>query len=75
MKPFDQLPADKVLDAVPVVTAMRMAAQNSKEAGYEFRVPKVQPRNPVNTPTELELKVLKQLEDKGLSGRASLSWV
>ena len=67
MKPFAQLPADKVLDAVPVVTAMRMAAQNSKEAGYEFRVPKVQPRNPVNTPTELELKVLKQLEDKGLS--------
>lgn len=40
MKPFDQLPADKVLDAVPVVTAMRMAAQNSKEAGYEFRVPR-----------------------------------
>ena len=67
LKPFDQLPADKVLDAVPVVTAMRMAAQNSKQAGYEFRVPKVQPRNPVNTPTELELKVLKQLEEKGLS--------
>ena len=67
MKPFDQLPADKVLDAVPVVTAMRMAAQNSKEAGYEFKVPKVQPRNPANMPTELELKVLQQLEDKGLS--------
>ena len=67
LKPFDQLPADKVVDAVPVVTAMRAAAQNAKEAGYEFRVPKVQPRNPVNTPTELELKVLKQLEENGLS--------
>ena len=67
LKPFDQLPADKILDAVPVVTAMRMAAQNSGKAGYEFRVPKVQPRNPANTPTELELKVLKQLEEKGLS--------
>ncbi|MDD3682643.1 MAG: methyl-accepting chemotaxis protein [Desulfovibrio desulfuricans] len=67
LKPFDQLPADKVLDAVPVVTAMRMAAKNSKEAGYEFRVPKVQPRNLANTPTELELNVLKQLEEKGLS--------
>ncbi|ABM27319.1 methyl-accepting chemotaxis protein [Nitratidesulfovibrio vulgaris] len=66
MKPFDQLPPDKVLDAVPVVTAMRMAGQNAKEAGYEFRVPKVRPRNPANTPTELELKVLKQLEEKNL---------
>ncbi len=67
MKPFDQLPPDKILDAVPVVTAMRMAAQNSKEAGYELRVPKVQPRNPANTPTEFELKILKQLENSGLS--------
>lgn len=67
MKPFDQLPPDKILDAVPVVTAMRMAGQNAKEAGYQFRVPKVQPRNPVNTPTELELNVLKQLEEKNLS--------
>jgi len=66
MKPFDELPPDKILDAVPVVTAMRMAAQNAKAAGYEFRVPKVSPRNPVNTPTELELKVLRQLEEKKL---------
>ena len=65
LKPFDQLPADKVVDAVPVVTAMRMAAQNSKEAGYELRVPKVQPRNPANTPTEFERKILDQLEKTG----------
>ncbi len=66
MMPFEQLPPDKILDAVPVVTAIRMAAANAKEAGYEFRVPKVQPRNPANTPTELEQKVLKELEEKNL---------
>ena len=66
MKPFDQLSADKVVDAVPVVTAMRMAAQNSKEAGYELRVPKVQPRNPANTPTEFERNILAQLENTGV---------
>ena len=65
LKPFDQLPADKVVDAVPVVTAMRMAAQNSKEAGYELRVPKMQPRNPANTPTEFERNILAQLEKTG----------
>lgn len=31
MKPFDQLSADKVVDAVPVVTAMRMLPKIPKK--------------------------------------------
>lgn len=67
MRPFDELPADKVLDAVPVVTAMKMAAQNANAAGYEFRVPKINPRNPANTPTPQELSVLRELKEKNLA--------
>ena len=36
---------DRVLAAVPVVTAWQSAQAKAKEGGYEFRVPKSQPRN------------------------------
>ena len=62
VKPFDQLDASVVIDAVPVVAAMNMAALNADRAGYELRVPKVSPRNPKNTPTDLELDVLAELK-------------
>jgi len=67
MRPLDELPKDKIMDAVPVVTAMRMAAQNAAQAGYEFRVPKVQPRNPANTPTPLELSAMQEMERGNLT--------
>ena len=35
---------DRVLAAVPVVTAWQSAQAKAKEGGYEFRVPKFQPR-------------------------------
>ena len=57
---------DKVLGAVPVVTAWRAAMAKAKEGGYEFRVPKFEPRNPKNTPDEIEARVLKQFEAGGL---------
>ncbi len=41
---------DLVLSAVPVVTAWRAAMARAEEGGYEFRVPKISPRNPANTP-------------------------
>ena len=66
MKPFDQIPADKILEAIPVVTSMKVAAQNAEKAGYTFRVPKVSPRNPKNKPTALELEVLNKLKAKDL---------
>ncbi|HRX84267.1 MAG TPA: methyl-accepting chemotaxis protein [Phycisphaerae bacterium] len=54
---------DKVLAAVPVVTAWRSAMRKAEEGGYKLRVPKFQPRNPRNAPDVLEAEVLKKLED------------
>ena len=71
--PFDQLPPEKILEAVPIVTAMKTAALKAKEAGYELRVPKVAPRNPKNTPTALELAVLKELKAQNLSEKVLVS--
>lgn len=53
---------DKVLAAVPVVTAWQSAMAKAKEGGYEFRVPKMEPRNPKNQPDELEARALKKFE-------------
>jgi methyl-accepting chemotaxis protein len=67
LRPFDELRSDpaRLLEAVPIVTAMNTAAAKAKEAGYEFRVPKVSPRNPKNEPNALELKVLEELKATG----------
>lgn len=62
IRPLDQLPEDKVVQAVPVITAIRMAKVNAEKAGYEFRVPKENPRNPENKPTDLERKVLQEMK-------------
>ena len=53
---------EKILSTVPVVTAWRAARQKAAEGGYEFRVPKFQPRNPANEPDEMEARVLKAFE-------------
>ena len=53
---------EKILSAVPVVTAWRAAMAKSKEGGYEMKVPKFDPRNPKNEPDETEAKVLKMFE-------------
>ncbi|NJB66525.1 methyl-accepting chemotaxis protein [Desulfobaculum xiamenense] len=66
MQPLDQLPPDKVLDAVPVITALNMARANAEKAGYEFRVPKIAPRNPQNEPTPLERRVIEALRGGAL---------
>jgi methyl-accepting chemotaxis protein len=66
IKPFAEIPSATILEAVPVVTAMKVAQEHAKEAGYTFRVPKINPRNPQNTPTELELAVLKELSQQNL---------
>lgn len=50
---------------VPVVSAWRAIERVAAEEGYEFRVPKFQPRNPKNAPTEQEQKILKEFEAKG----------
>ncbi len=60
--PFEEIDADKILEAVPVVTAMEVAAVNAEKAGYTFRVPKVDPRNSQNTPNEEELAALEEIK-------------
>ncbi|MFW5727313.1 MAG: methyl-accepting chemotaxis protein [Spirochaetia bacterium] len=70
LKDFDTLSAtgdrDKILQAVPIITAINVAEKNAAKANYQFRVPKVSPRNPENEPTELELQVLNELKAKDL---------
>ncbi len=56
---------EKIMDAIPIVTAMNAAAAKADEGGYQFRTPKFQPRNPKNQPDELESKILKMFEEQG----------
>ena len=67
MRPFAELTSTNILEAVPVVTAIQVARERAKDAGYTFRVPKISPRNPDNTPTSLEAAVLKELTDQNLN--------
>jgi methyl-accepting chemotaxis protein len=57
---------DKVMAAIPVITAIRAAQSKATEGGYEFRVPKVDARNPKNEPDALEARALRKLKDEGL---------
>jgi len=58
---------EKVLAAVPVVTAWRVAQAKAAEGGYELRVPKFQPRNPKNEPDPFEARILHKFEKENLS--------
>jgi methyl-accepting chemotaxis protein len=57
---------DKVLAAVPVVTAWKTSMNKAEEGGYVFKVPKFQPRNPKNEPDEVEARVLTMFQEQGL---------
>ena len=62
----DQGQSDKILAAVPVVSAWNSAMRKAQEGGYIFKVPKFHPRNPKNNPDPLESRVLEHMKDKGL---------
>ena len=66
IKPFGEIPRDKLVEAVPIITAITMARQNAAKLGYRFRVPKYSPRNPENEPNALEKAALDQIKSKGL---------
>jgi methyl-accepting chemotaxis protein len=57
---------NKFLYTVPVISAIRTMEKEADKLGYEFRVPKESPRNPVNQPTDDELTVLKKLKSDDL---------
>lgn len=67
VKPFDQLNADNILRAVPVIMALNVAASKAQEAGYIFRVPKIDPRNSKNTPDSLEKGILDEISRNNLT--------
>ncbi|MDJ0782263.1 MAG: methyl-accepting chemotaxis protein [Desulfosarcinaceae bacterium] len=66
MRPLEEIPADKVLEAVPVITAINTAQVNARKAGYELTVPKIDPRNPNNRPSPLQAEVLKEMKARNL---------
>jgi len=57
----------KFMYTVPVISAIKVLESKADEAGLKFKVPKMSPRNPKNTPTAEEVVVLKKLKamDKG----------
>lgn len=57
---------DKLLVSVPVVSSWNAAMRKAKEGGYEFKVPKFQPRNSANEPDVLEARALKAMKAGGL---------
>ncbi|MBF0477077.1 MAG: methyl-accepting chemotaxis protein, partial [Deltaproteobacteria bacterium] len=67
IKSFRDIDPGVLLEAVPVVTAINVARERAKEAGYTFRVPKVQPRNPENQPTALEVAVIEEITRNNLN--------
>ncbi len=67
VKPFDQLTSDNILRAVPVIMALNVAASKAQEAGYVFRVPKIDPRNSKNTPDSLEKAILDEISRNNLT--------
>ncbi len=56
----------RLLEAVPILTAIDVASKNAELGAYEFRVPKIQPRNPQNEPTDLEKSILAGFEEGGI---------
>ncbi|MBG0789803.1 MAG: DUF3365 domain-containing protein [Desulfovibrionaceae bacterium] len=66
--PFDRIDTpEKLLEAIPVITAINMAKRKAGELDYKFRVPKVAPRNPANKPTPLEKEVLDEFKAGNLT--------
>jgi methyl-accepting chemotaxis protein len=63
---FEELKKDvnKFLYAVPVVSSIKILKNKADELGVGFKVPKISPRNPDNTPDDTELKILEELKAK-----------
>ncbi len=58
-------PREDILANVPIIAAIHVARELSVGGAFELRVPKVQPRNPENTPTALEQDVIRQFQNGG----------
>jgi methyl-accepting chemotaxis protein len=52
----------KILESVPIVTAMRMAQTAAKNSNYTFKTPKFEPRIPENEPDAIEAEVIHKFQ-------------
>ncbi len=52
---------------IPIVAGWVVAQTNADQADYQFRVPKIKPRNPENEPDAFELAALKELKQNNLT--------
>ncbi len=50
---------------IPIVAGWKVGEQYAEAAGYTFRVPKIEPRNPANEPTPIEREMLLALRQSG----------
>ncbi|VVS94328.1 methyl-accepting chemotaxis protein [Desulfoluna spongiiphila] len=71
--PFDQIPKAKLIEAVPVVTAIDMVKLNADSTGYTFKVPKISPRNRANEANAFEKEILDEIKTKGLTEKIVIS--
>ncbi|NPA15096.1 MAG: methyl-accepting chemotaxis protein [Deferribacteres bacterium] len=55
----------KLYKAIPVVAGWQVAMRRAKEAGYQFRVIKQNPRNPAHQPTAFENEMLNAAKKAG----------
>jgi len=67
IRPFDQIPKERLIEAVPVITALNMVRDNAGKLGFTFKAPKESPRNPHNAPTEEESRVLAEMRTHNLN--------
>ena len=67
LKAASDFRATSAYNTVPVVAAWRAIERVAKQENFEFRVPRIQPRNPKNQPTEKELEILKFFETSNAS--------
>ena len=56
----------KFIFTIPVFSSILTMEKKAAELDYQFRVPKVEPRNPKNEPTDSERKILKMMKDQNL---------
>ena len=59
---------DSFLKTVPIVAAMDIMKKRASDLDMEVKVPKFQPRNPDNEPTDFEAQILKAMEKGEFEG-------
>ncbi|QAR34428.1 DUF3365 domain-containing protein [Geovibrio thiophilus] len=61
---IDALKSDteKLVQIIPVVSAIRVSEAKAELTGMQFKVPKNSPRNPKNNPDEIDIEALEHLQ-------------